>query len=184
MASATSVLHSDKTSTLWIVMFITALLLISVPVIGQSTYWVGLEPSVVIEPDYEDGEIDLGLLQLVVRGDLKGNLDWRCLLLNNYHVGGVSGFNDLGIEMAAPYYLSSNEPGTGWYIAPVVSAVYNLRLEQDKMTTAMEVGNSITISDKVGLNVGLQLGRTRFPGGDWRSHFGVKVQVGRWLHLD
>ena len=173
----------DKTFGLLNLIVVIIALIFTSPLSAQNEFWVGLEPSVVIEPDYENDEIDLGLLQLTVRGNLSGNMDWRLLILNNFHIGGESGINDVGVEMAAPVYLRQEENNTGWYFAPVLSLVNNLRLNQLKMTTALEVGNSIAISEKLGLNVGMQLGVTRFPGGDWRNHFGIKVQIGRWLHL-
>lgn len=66
---------------------------------------IGLEPAVIIEPDYADNEMDIALIPLSFRGNLRSNIDWRILLVNNIHLGDDTEFNELGLEFA-PLYIS------------------------------------------------------------------------------
>ena len=162
---------------------IILLLFMVTPVLVEASapLFVGLEPAIVVEPEYADGEFDIAPLQLVLRSDLYERFDLRLLLINNYHINDKISFNDLGVEITSPRYFNSEEPGKGWYATPVVAFVRNLRLDQNKTTLALEGGYSIPASANLIVNVGLQYGVTHFPDTGWNNHFGVKVQIGRWL---
>lgn len=166
-----------STFTIMLLLFMVTPVMIE----ASAPVFVGLEPAIVVEPDYADGELDIAPLQLVLRSDLYKRFDLRLLLINNYHIKEKISFNDLGLEVSIPRYFNSEEPSKGWYATPVVAFVRNLRLDQNKTTLALEGGYSIPASANLIVNVGLQSGVTQFPDTGWNSHFGVKVQIGRWF---
>lgn len=151
--------------------------------------FIGINPSLTIEKDYNRGEYDINILPLVVQFSLSEKADLRFTTIYNYGIRQFGNrFYHAGIETAIPIFFKQKDisnASEGFYIAPVISLTRN---RFDKYTNTglwIEPGYFFLIEEKIGLSVGVQFGATYFTHKNsrdiLRNHLGVKVILGGWI---
>lgn len=151
---------------------------------------IGINPSVTVEPSYQKGELDINILPVVYQRILSKKTAVRLTSIVNLGIrNSGNAISHLGGEAALLIYLSQKEekliPLQGLYIAPAISFTRN-RIEKHTNTSLwIEPGYQFMIGKKYAISLGIQLGGTYFNYDDiqneWRTHFGTKVVLGRWL---
>jgi len=165
----------------------------SKPVHAQSEHspvFLGINPSVTIEPFYQKGELDINVLPLVFQKPLNRFFDIRINSICNLGIrqsgNQVSHF---GIEAALPIFFKSKkskgECSMGFFAAPVLSATRNRMEKHNNLGLWLEPGYHLLFDNKLAMSFGLQMGATYFSYDNrqtkWGQHFGVKIILGKWL---
>jgi hypothetical protein len=152
--------------------------------------FVGLNPSVTVEPFYAKGEFDVGIFPLVIQRPLGLRWDVRASTILNLGVrNNGNGISHYGLELAFPFFFSAKPDrftnSNGFYASPILSLTQNRMADHTNTGTWLEAGYFFPVTMKWGISVGLQAGVTHFNYSteepDWKSHFGVKAIVGRWF---
>jgi hypothetical protein len=152
--------------------------------------FVGLNPSVTIEPYYEKGEMDINLLPIVYQRTLNQRVDLRVTSICNLGLRkDSSGLSHLGLETAFPVFWKKKEAKTnnskGLFVAPIISLTHNFIENYKTIGLWLEPGYNLLFDSKYALSFGLQIGGSYFTytgsNAAWRNHFGVKVVFGKWL---
>ncbi len=172
-----------------------AILLIALPflAISQSEripFFLGLNPSITIEPFYEKGEMDINILPLVFQRKLTNRIDFRLTSILNLGIrNDGSEISHFGIESAFPIFLKKKENKTDCssriFISPIISLTRNRIEEHNNLGFWIEPGYHLLFENKIAMSFGLQIGGTYFAYDEgqtkWANHFGVKIIIGRWI---
>ena len=158
---------------------------------AQSNFraFLGIQPSITIEPFYEDGELDVNILPIVLEFPIGNRVDFRILPLMNYHFGGEEqGLSDVGFFTVLPIFFKSQEESRypfGFYAGPVLGLGRNLINDHYTTTLAVEPGYFFETKKRFSISLGLQLGSSFFAydakPNKWVFHWGPKVSFGFWL---
>lgn len=152
--------------------------------------FVGIQPSVTVEPFYEKGEFDVNALPLIVEVPVAAHLSVRLAPTVNYHTGGQSnGISDLGLFVVTPIFLQKRklpaEPLSGFYVGPVVGFGRNQMRDHYTITAAVEPGFLFPAERAFTIALGLQVGASYFTydssAEKWILHWGPKVTFGFWF---
>lgn len=152
--------------------------------------FIGINPSVTVEPFYEKGELDLNIFPLVYQRPLTKRLDIRLTSIVNLGVrNSGSEISHYGFETAFPIFFKAketkNEISKGFFAAPILSLTRNRIEEHNNLGLWIEPGYNLLFENSFAMTFGLQLGRTYFEydGGPtkWGNHFGIKIIFGKWL---
>jgi hypothetical protein len=152
--------------------------------------FIGVNPSITVEPFYNKGELDVNLLPFVYQRNLSNAAHIRFTSIVNYGVRNTnSGVHQFGMEAALPVFVGKKRDSafnsSRFYIAPVLSLTRNSENRHSNAGLWVEPGYHLFVSRKWAFSFGLQLGATYFMydavGNKLRSHFGAKVVFGRWF---
>lgn len=152
--------------------------------------FIGLNPSLTVEPFYEKGELDLNIFPIVYQKTLTKRLDIRITSILN--LGKRNTGNELshfGFETALPLFFqqkeNKSEISKSFFVAPILSMTRNRIEEHNNLGLWIEPGYNLLFDNNIALSFGLQLGGTYFAYDNkqtkWGNHFGVKIIVGKWL---
>lgn len=156
----------------------------------KAVFFIGVNPSVTVEPFYEKGEFDVNVFPLVYQKSLSKRLDFRLSSILNLGVRNAGNeISHLGLEMAFPLFFRAKEtrnlPSKGFFVAPSASFTRNRLEAHSNVGFWLEPGYNLLIDDRYGLSFGVQLGTTHFnhdeKPDEWGPHFGVKIIFGRWF---
>lgn len=171
----------------------TIILLLSTQVKSQDRkplHFLGLNPSITVEPFYNKGEFDLNIFPVVYQRTLTERIDFRILSIVNYGVRKSSStISHIGGQLAFPiYFRKRDEPANvsnGFFAAPGVGFARNLLEKHSNIGFWIEPGYNLKISEKWIISFGVQFGATHFDYDNgvkkWGNHFGVKIFFGRWF---
>lgn len=153
-------------------------------------HFIGINPSVTVEPFYERGELDVNILPVVYQRVLSKRMDLRFTSILNLGIRNTgTEISHFGLETALPIFLrakaSNNQASSGLYVAPIVSLTQNRIEDHNNLGLWAEAGYSLLFKDGFMISFGLQSGLTYFSFQDnqtnWGSHFGVKIILGKWV---
>jgi len=156
----------------------------------KTSTFLGINPSVTVEPFYDKGEFDINVLPVVWQKPVSRRLDIRVNpVLNLGFRNSGSIISHFGAEVAMPVFLAAAEErrttSKGFFVAPVVSLTRNRPGAHSNTGLWVEPGYFLQASERFGISFGLQLGTTHFNydelPDEWGGHFGVKVTFGWWL---
>jgi hypothetical protein len=156
----------------------------------KTANFLGINPSVTIEPFYEKGEFDLNVFPIVYQKTLTKRFDFRISTTLNYGVRKTSKtISHIGGQLALPiYFMKKNElinPSSGFFLAPGVGFTRNTLEKHSNIGVWLEPGYNLQISEKWTISFGIQLGATHFNYDNgirkWGNHFGIKIFLGRWF---
>ncbi|ADR21093.1 hypothetical protein MATR_12770 [Marivirga tractuosa] len=151
--------------------------------------FIGINPSVTVEPFYEEGEFDINIFPVVYQRSLAKRFDIRLTPLLNLGIRNTGNkISQYGFEAALPIFFkpkeNKNDISKGFFVAPILSVTRN-RIEQNNIGLWIEPGYNLLFEDKFAMTFGLQLGGTNFTDDDgetkWGNHFGIKIIIGKWL---
>jgi len=169
------------------------IIIVNIQVEGQDRHTVnflGLNPSITVEPFYEEGEFDLNIFPIVYQKTLAKRIDFRISSTVNYGIRKSSNtISHLGGQIAFPIYFTKKEeltnPSAGFFAAPGIGFTRNRLEKHTNIGFWIEPGYNLNISEKWSISFGIQLGTTHFnyDNGEekWGNHFGVKIFFGRWF---
>jgi len=155
-----------------------------------ATNFLGLNPSITIEPFYEKGEFDVNVCPLVYQRVITRRIDIRLNSIVNLGIRkNGNALSHLGLELAVPIFFkkkeNKNETSKGFYCAPLLSVSANQRERQNNFGFWAEPGYHLLFENNFALSFGLQVGATYIKSalGDefLGSHFGGKVIFGKWF---
>ena len=176
--------------------YVFSLLLIVAPFlkvdaqIESRPHFLGVNPSVTVEPFYEKGELDINILPVVYQTHLTNRIDIRLTTILNLGVrNSTNNLSHFGLESAFPFSFSKREHQTeyikGFFIAPIISLARNRIEHHNNIGLWLEPGYNLLFDNKFAMSFGLQLGQTYFNydsrKNEWGNHFGLKIIFGRWL---
>jgi hypothetical protein len=176
------------------VIFLTIILFFFVnPLNAQSenkSNFIGLNPSVTVEPFYDIGELDINILPIVYQTSLTKRLDVRITSILNLGIRNEGNeISHFGLETALPIFFKAkqdkSESSNGFFVAPVVSLTRNRMEEHNNIGLWVEPGYHLLFANNFAISFGLQFGGTYFSYDNgqtkWGNHFGVKVIFGKWI---
>lgn len=171
------------------ILYIILLLLGVSTCFSQKAMFIGINPSVTIEPYYKKGEKDINVFPVVFTKTLTSRIDVRFSTIVNlgYRVN-TKKISHVGFQLAFPIYLKNkqlSEPSKGFYFAPGIGFTRNNLEKHSNLGFYVEPGYQLLINEKWSISFGMQLGTTHFnydTGNDkWDKHFGLKIVLGRWF---
>ncbi len=176
--------------SLFLLILLTGCFLSTIAQKERSPHFLGLNPSITVEPFYEKGEMDINILPFVYQKPITRRADLRVTTILNLGIRNKG--NDIshfGAELAMPLFLKKKEDkantSEGFFIAPVASFTRNKIAGHNNLGLWIEPGYHLLFDNRVAMSFGLQLGTTFFAYDDgqtkWGNHFGVKVIIGKWL---
>ena len=162
-------------------------------VIGQTKnpILIGIQPSITIEPFYEEGELDINVFPLVLEMPIGQRINFRLVPTVNYHFGGEeNGFSDIGLFTVLPIFIRKREAieirPYGFYFGPVLGFGRNLLNNHYTTTVAIEPGYMFEAKKSFTITLGIQFGASHFAydsqPNKWVFHWGPKVTFGFWLN--
>lgn len=152
--------------------------------------FIGLNPSVTVEPYYEKGELDLNIFPLVYQQSISRRTDFRFISIANYGFRKTqNAFTHLGLQLACPVFLlkkeNSSQFSKGFFVAPGTGFTRNLMEKHTNLGFWIEPGYHVLFDDGFSLSFSAQLGATHFWYDDgvskWGKHFGIKFIFGKWF---
>lgn len=152
--------------------------------------FIGIKPSVTVEPFYEKGELDINVFPLVYQRTISRRVDIKTLSIVNYGIrNNNSSFSHLGFQFAVPIFFKlkekKSEPSKGFYIAPGFGLSRNLIEKHNNLGFWVEPGYNLLITQKLSISFSIQLGATQFWYDDGTqklgNHFGIQVIFGKWF---
>lgn len=152
--------------------------------------FLGINPSVTVEPYYNSGELDINILPIVYQRSITNRLDLRLTSVMNYGIrNGNDKLSHIGLEFGVPVFFKKKENiieiSKGFFIAPLLSLTRNNEANHTNIGTWVEPGYNILFENNFALSLGLQIGGTYFindsSANTWGNHFGVKVVFGKWF---
>ena len=159
---------------------------------NKRAVFLGLQPAITVEPDYEKNEFDINVLPIVFQVSLSKRIDFRLVSIFNYHFSpDKNEFSDLGIEAGLPVFFKAKEelsnPSSGFFISPAFLFVRNIENDHYSITCAVEPGYFFSFDSRFAFSLQLQLGGTYFMYDEeipnaWKSHFGFKGNLGFWIN--
>ena len=159
----------------------------------NKSYFVGINPSVTVEPYYEEGELDVNVFPFVFQRPI--NLRTHVRLTSIVNLGIRNNANKLshyGFEAAVPVFIRKvpdySEINKGFFVAPIVSGTRNNLEDHTNLGLWVEPGYHLIFEKNFAMSFGLQLGGTYFFYDDKTTalggHFGVKIVLGFWKGID
>jgi hypothetical protein len=152
--------------------------------------FIGLNPSVTVEPFYNKGELDINILPLVFQRTLTRRYDFRFTSILNLGIrNNGNEISHFGFETGLPIFFkqkeTKNEISKSFFVAPILSLTRNRMEEHNNLGLWVEPGYNLLFDNNVAMTFGLQLGGTYFAYDNgqskWGNHFGVKIIIGKWL---
>ncbi|WP_194776720.1 hypothetical protein [Pararhodonellum marinum] len=152
--------------------------------------FIGINPSLTVEPFYEKGELDINILPLVYQRPLTKRMDIRFTSILNLGIRNEGNeISHFGFETALPIFFKSKEvvkeSSQGFFVAPIVSFTRNRIEEHNNVGLWIEPGYNLLFDNDFALSFGLQLGGTYFAYDNghtkWGNHLGIKIIFGRWF---
>lgn len=173
--------------------FITLLLIVSLSSFGQSNtpIFIGVQPSVTVEPFYDKGEFDIDVFPFVFEASVGLRTNVKISPLVNYHIGGQKGgVSDVGVFTVLPIFFKKKEERSdrpyGFYAGPVLGFGRNLINDHYTTTLAAEPGYLFEAKKRFTISLGLQLGGSYFAYDNqpnkWVTHWGPKIGLGFWVN--
>jgi len=156
----------------------------------RRSHFIGLSPSITVEPYYDLGELDINILPVVYQVSISRRVDFRATSIFNYGIrNGADKISHFGLETAIPIFLKQKESKTdlsrGFFLAPIISITRNSSASHSNIGAWLEPGYNLLFDNRFALSFGLQLGGTYFiydnSNNTWGSHFGVKIVFGKWI---
>jgi hypothetical protein len=176
-----------------IIILTTILIVCKTPLYAQEDKkfnFIGLNPSVTVEPFYDKGELDINIFPLVYQRTLTKRLDIRLTSILNLGIRNTGNeISHFGFETGLPIFFkqkeTKNEISKGFFIAPILSVTRNRIEEHNNLGLWIEPGYNLLFDNNFAMTFGLQLGGTYFAYDNgqtkWGNHFGVKIIIGKWL---
>ncbi len=155
----------------------------------QSNF-IGINPSVTIEPFYEKGELDVNILPIVYQFPLSKRLDFRVTSICNLGIRNAGNrISHFGLEFATPFFFKKKddrrESSQGFFLAPIVSLTRNQLEAHNSVGLWVEPGYHLMFENSFAMSFGLQFGSTLFDydetQNEWGPHFGAKIVIGKWF---
>lgn len=157
---------------------------------NRTPNFFGINPSITVEPFYEEGEMDINILPLVYQRPYSKRLDLRLITIMNLGIRNTE--NDIshfGVEAAIPIYFKQKEEmnsySKGFYVAPIVGVTRNRLENHNNIGLWVEPGYNLLFDNSFAMTFGLQLGGTYFiydqASNEWGPHFGIKIIIGKWF---
>ncbi len=152
--------------------------------------FLGINPSVTVEPYYNSGELDINVLPIVYQKSITNLFDVRLTSILNYGIrNGNDKLSHVGVEIGTPIFFKKKEDrlelSKGFFIAPILSLTRNNEANHTNIGTWIEPGYNILFENEFALSLGLQIGGTYFINdkstNTWGNHFGVKIVFGKWI---
>lgn len=176
-----------------IVIVVTFLIIGKTPIFAQEVKklnFIGLNPSLTVEPFYEKGEMDINIFPLVYQRTLTKRLDIRFTSILNLGIrSNQNEISHFGFETGLPLFFKQKETemevSNGFFVAPILSMTRNRIAEHNNLGLWIEPGYNLLFDNNFAMTFGLQLGGTYFAYDNgqtkWGNHFGVKIIIGKWL---
>ena len=158
--------------------------------IKKTKNFIGICPSVTVEPFYQKGELDINIVPIVFQKTISKRIDIRVSTILNYGIRNTSSqISHLGVQMSFPIFLSKKEdllfPSEGFFISPGLGFTRNRMEKHSNVGFWLEPGYCLKISENWSIFFGVQLGATHFDYDNgtqkWGNHFGIKIVLGRWF---
>ncbi len=157
-------------------------------ILGQNTYYAGIEPRFGQESWYEEGEMDINVAPFVFEWAVANKLGVRARSSVFLHSGGEeSGKISLtGGGLGFFYYFrekADEHQYGGLFIGPWNELNYDHLQNFRHYTLAMEAGYSFDLGKNWSLNASGQYGRSFFISDETTDdeHFGIYVNFGFWF---
>ncbi len=156
----------------------------------KSINFIGLNPSVTVEPFYEKGEFDINVFPIVYQKTISQRVDIRIISIVNYGIRkSTSSFSHIGFQTAFPHFIIKKTdkliPSKGFFVAPGFGITRNLMEKHTNFGLWIEPGYNLLFDDKYSLSFSIQFGATHFwyDSGTtkWGNHFGIKIIFGKWF---
>ncbi len=157
---------------------------------GQRFNFIGINPSVTVEPFYDKGELDVNIIPLVYQRTLKKRFDIRLTSILNLGIrNSENEISHYGFEIGFPIFLKSKETkyeiSKSFFVAPILSLTRNRVEQHNNLGLWIEPGYNLLFDNNFSLTFGLQLGGTYFEYDNgqtkWGNHLGIKIIFGKWL---
>jgi len=157
---------------------------------GKKINFIGITPSVTVEPYYDEGELDVNIFPLVYQRPLTKRVDIRLTSILNLGVRNDGNeISHIGFEAGLPIFLKTKETkhemSKGFFVAPILSLTRNRIEEHNNLGLWIEPGYNLLFDNNFAMTFGLQLGGTYFSHDNeqtkWGNHFGVNIIIGKWL---
>jgi hypothetical protein len=154
------------------------------------SHFLGLNPSVTVEPFYEKGEFDVNILPIVYQKHFSKRFDFRVSSTVNYGIRKSSNsITHIGGQLAFPVYFKKSEdnenPNNGFFVAPGMGFTRNREEHHTNIGFWLEPGYNLLFSEDWIISFGMQFGATYFNYDSledlWGNHFGVKIFFGKWF---
>lgn len=156
----------------------------------KTASYLGINPSLTVEPFYEKGELDLNIFPFVYQKTISNRIDLRVSTILNYGIRKATNeISHLGSQIGFLIFLSKKnellDPSKGFYCAPGIGLTRNIIEAHNNIGFWIEPGYSMLVTEKWSILFGVQLGATHFDYDNgsqkWRNHFGIKIVFGRWF---
>lgn len=157
---------------------------------SEPVLFVGLQPSVTVEPYYPDGVFDLNAAPVCVEWRAAASISLRAAPLLTFRFGVPDGpsLAHLGFELGAPIHLAAQqaaEPPSGPWVGPGTALTRNVLDRHWTTGLHLDAGWALRPSSRLALLFSLQAGGTLFvpdEGGlELKEHLGFKAAVGWWF---
>jgi hypothetical protein len=157
---------------------------------GSKAHFIGLNPSLTVEPFYEKGEMDINIIPIVYQRSLTNRVDLRITSICNFGIrNNGNEISHFGLETAFPIFLKQKEDkkqsSKGFFVAPILSLTRNRMEKHNNGGLWIEPGYNLLFDNKIAMSFGLQIGGTYFSYDNgqtnWKNHFGVKIIFGKWI---
>lgn len=157
---------------------------------SNKSLFIGIQPSITVEPFYEKGELDVNVFPLIIETPIGLRTNFRLAPIANYHFGGsTKGFSDIGLYTFLAIYFRKREIAAsrpcGFYIGPVLGFGRNLINKHYTTTLAVEPGYMFEAKKSFTITLGIQFGSSYFSydskPNNWAFHWGPKVTFGFWF---
>jgi hypothetical protein len=152
--------------------------------------FIGINPSVTIEPYYEKGELDINIFPFVFQKTITKRVDVRLSTIVNYGVrNNGNAISHLGFQTGFPIYILAKEDlsqsSKGIYFEPGFGVTRNFIEKHNNIGLWLEPGYQLAITENWSISFGAQVGATLFlyddGKTDLKNHFGIKVIIGKWF---
>ncbi|KAA3608759.1 MAG: hypothetical protein D8M58_18655 [Calditrichaeota bacterium] len=157
---------------------------------GSTKNFIGINPSITVEPFYEQGEFDINILPVVYQKPINNFVDVRLTSILSLGIRDKqSGINGVGFETAAPIFLNKREKddlqSKGFFIASIFSLVRYTKEEHTNFGFWLEPGYIFSLDNDFSISIGGQFGATYFDHdkirNKWGEHIGAKFIIGKWF---
>ncbi len=157
---------------------------------GKKFNFIGINPSVTVEPFYEKGELDINIFPLVYQRSLTKRFDIRLTSILNLGIrNNGNEISHFGFEAGLPIFFKAKENpkeiSKGFFVAPILSLTRNRFEEHNNLGLWIEPGYNLLFDNNFAMTFGLQFGGTYFGYDNgqtkWGNHFGIKIIIGKWL---
>ncbi len=159
---------------------------------NKRAVFIGFQPAITVEPEYEKNEFDLNIVPIVFQSSISKRVDYRLVSIVNYHFSPSSNeFSDLGLEIGFPFFFKAKEellkPTSGFFASPVLQFVRNVRNDHYTMIFAIEPGYFFELDSRFAFSLQLQFGGSYFiydseVSNEWKTHFGFKGNLVFWIN--